>query len=176
MKIVKKEKEKRSEAIMYYKLANNTDFECFDRYFRNIKANEYDVMKPVTKLIRLGDFHELCIRIGKTIDISEDAVNEIIWENQKRVNEIAIEQDVIATTIISFMKYRSSYIDSMSNLLKLLKSEADCLAISQKLLPATPNHLSMRLKKVKSNLEEEYGIFFEVKNKGAYKEITIIKK
>lgn len=129
-----------------------------------------------TKLIRLGDFHELCIRIGKTIDISEDAVNEIIWENQKRVNEIAIEQDVIATTIISFMKYRSSYIDSMSNLLKLLKSEADCLAISQKLLPATPNHLSMRLKKVKSNLEEEYGIFFEVKNKGAYKEITIIKK
>lgn len=52
MKIVKKEKEKRSEAIMYYKLANNTDFECFDRYFRNIKANEYDVMKPVMEHLK----------------------------------------------------------------------------------------------------------------------------
>lgn len=49
---MKKEKEKRSEAIMYYKLANNTDFECFDRYFRNIKANEYDVMKPVMEHLK----------------------------------------------------------------------------------------------------------------------------
>ena len=53
--------------------------------------------------------------------------------------------------------------------------EARHLAVKGNLLPKSPNHLSSRLKKVKSNLKQEYGIEYEIKNKGAFKEITIVK-
>ena len=130
-----------------------------------------------TRLVRLADWHEKCIKIGRCLDIDEEKVNEIIWNNQHNVNRITLDEDIISYTLISLLKRKKGeYTGSMSDLLKTLKLEARQLAVSDSLLPKTPNHLSARLRKVQSNLEQEYGIVYSIKNKGAFKEITIIKK
>lgn len=129
-----------------------------------------------TKLVRLADWHVLCLKIGRYLDISEDIVNEVIWNNQHTVNEITLDEDVISYTLISMIKKEKNYTASMSQLLKDLKAEARRLAISEQLFPKTPNHLSIKLKKVKSNLEQEYGIRYSVKNTGTCKKITIVNQ
>lgn len=129
-----------------------------------------------TKLVRLADWHEKCLKIGRCLGVSEEEVNDVIWSNQHNVNKITLDEDIIAFTVISLLKREGGeYVGSMSQLLKDLNMEARHLAVKGNLLPKSPNHLSSRLKKVKSNLKQEYGIEYEIKNKGAFKEITIVK-
>lgn len=128
------------------------------------------------EFIRLVDYHLLCLKIGLVLGLEETEVNELIWDNQKVVNQITIDEDVIATTIISLMSTRKNYVGSVSELLKDITLEARHLSINKKLIPASPNHLSSRLKKIRSNLEQEANITFNIKNVGTHKEISILKK
>ena len=130
-----------------------------------------------TKLVRLADWHEKCLKIGRCLGVSEPEVNDAIWSNQHNVNKITLDEDIIAFTVISLLKREGGeYVGSMSQLLKDLNMEARHLAVKGNLLPKSPNHLSSRLKKIQSNLKQEYGIEYEIKNKGAFKEITIVKR
>ena len=74
------------------------------------------------------------------------------------------------------MSHKKKYINSMTGLLVDLQDLASKNGIVGSVLPKTPNHLSNRLRKVKSNLQAEYGIVFNVANVGAFKQITIEKK
>lgn len=127
----------------------------------------------IKEKIRLADFHVACVKVGRVLGMSEDEVSQLLWENQSRVNRHSIDEDIVACCVIELMKTRRSYVNSMTGLLGDLNKIAIHNNIVGSTLPKTPNHLSNRLSKVKSNLSSEYDISYSISNVGAFKEITI---
>lgn len=125
--------------------------------------------------IRLADFHTACVKVGEVLGMSEAEVSELLWVNQSNVNRKSIDEDIVACCLIELMKKRSSYVNSVSGLLEDLGDIASKNSIVSSVLPKTPNHLSSRLSKVRSNLQSEYGISYDIANVGAFKQITIEK-
>lgn len=125
--------------------------------------------------IRMADFHVACIRVGRAIGISEKEVTRILWGNQKNVNRYTVDENMVALCVLELMKDRKKYTSSMTGLLRELKEIAEDNGMSPKVIPLSPNHLRIRLDKVKSNLQTEYGIVYDVKNVGTFKKITIEK-
>ncbi len=126
--------------------------------------------------IRMADFHVACIRAGRALDIPEEEISRILCENQKRINRYSVDESMAALCVLELMKDRKKYTSSMAGLLEELKAVAEENGMSPKVIPETPNHLRIRLDKVKSNLQSEYGILYDVKNVGTFKRITIRKK
>lgn len=134
--------------------------------------------KPVEKqdLIRMADFHVACIKVGRVLGMTEEEVSEILWENQSNINRHTLDEDTVALCIMELMKKRKSYTNSMAKLLCDLQDIAIENGMTENVLPRTPNHLRMRLDKIKSNLAAEFGISYDVKPTSTFKEITIRKK
>lgn len=126
--------------------------------------------------IRMADFHIACIKVGRVLGWSEDEVSDLLWENQKNVNKCTLDEDIVALCVIELMQKKREYVSSVSGLLNDLLEVADKNSIMSTLLPKTPNHLSAKLNKAKSNLESEYGITYYIKNIGTFKQITIKKE
>ena len=129
----------------------------------------------VKEKVRLADFHIACIKVGRVLGMSDEEVSDLLWENQKNVNHHTIDEDIVACCLLELMSRRTSYVNSMTGLLHDLGEVANKNSIVSSVLPKTPNHLSIRLNKIKSNLKAEYGITYRIANVGAYKEITIQK-
>lgn len=133
---------------------------------------------PIAKqdLIRMADFHVACIKVGRVLGLSQEEVSEILWENQSNINRHTLDEDTVALCIMELMKKRKSYTNSMAKLLCDLQDIAIENGMTENVLPRTPNHLRMRLDKIKSNLGAEFGISYDVKPTSTFKEITIRKK
>ncbi len=125
--------------------------------------------------IRMADFHVACVKVGRVLGIPEEEVSDILWENQKNINQRTLDEDVVALCVIELMQGRKEYVNSMSGLLIDLLDVADSNGMPSTVIPKTANHLRSRLDKTKSNLQSEYGITYHVKNIGTFKEITIKK-
>lgn len=125
--------------------------------------------------IRLADFHLACIKVGRVLGMTDKEVSDILWNNQRNVNRQSLNEDIVACCLIELMNHKKTYVNSMAGLLIDLQDLASKNGIVGSVLPKTPNHLSNRLRKVKSNLQAEYGIVFNVANVGAFKQITIEK-
>lgn len=125
--------------------------------------------------IRMTDFHVACVKVGRVLGIPEEEVSDILWENQKNINQRTLDEDVVALCVIELMQGRKEYVNSMSGLLIDLLDVADSNGMPSTVIPKTANHLRSRLDKTKSNLQSEYGITYHVKNIGTFKEITIKK-
>ncbi len=125
--------------------------------------------------IRMADFHVACVKVGRVLGIPEEEVSDILWENQKNINQRTLDEDVVALCVIELMQGRKEYVNSMSGLLIDLLDVADSNGMPPTVIPKTANHLRSRLDKTKSNLQSEYGITYHVKNIGTFKEITIKK-
>ncbi len=136
--------------------------------------NDKEEIKTREK-IRMADFHVACIKVGKVLGVSEDEVSDILWENQKNVNKYTLDEDVVALAVIELMQDKKDYTNSVSGLLCDLLDIVNMNGMTSIVLPKTPNHLSNRLSKVKSNLQSEYGITYNIRNIGTFKEITIKK-
>ena len=129
------------------------------------------------KLIRLADFHLLAYKIGYAIGLEDDEVDEVIWDNQRRVNQEVLDSDEVGSCIVELMSSREEpYVGAMHELLRDIKNIATRKEISLNLIPASPNHLSSRLSKIKENLRQAYKITYNIKNIGPCKQITIVKK
>lgn len=131
--------------------------------------------KPITvkEKIRLADFHIACIKVGRVLGMTDEEVSELLWENQRKINRHSIDEDMVACCVIELMKNKTSYINSMTGLLGDLNEIATQNSIIGSVLPKTPNHLSNRLSKIKSNLQAEYNITYNIANVGSFKQITI---
>ncbi len=140
-----------------------------------VALNDEEPVKT-QELIRMADFHVACIKVGRALGISEREVSEILWQNQSNVNKCTLDEDTVALCVIELMKKRTLYTNSVSGLLCDLQDIVYDNGMTSMVLPKTPNHLSNRLSKVKSNLQSEYGIRYTIKNKGTFKEIQIKKK
>lgn len=131
--------------------------------------------KPITvkEKIRLVDFHIACIKVGRVLGMTDEEVSELLWENQRKINRHFIDEDMVACCVIELMKNKKSYINSMTGLLGDLNEIATQNSIIGSVLPKTPNHLSNRLSKIRSNLQAEYNITYNIANVGSFKQITI---
>lgn len=131
--------------------------------------------KPITvkEKIRLADFHIACIKVGRVLGMTDEEVSELLWENQRKINRHSIDEDMVACCVIELMKNKKSYINSMTGLLGDLNGIATQNSIIGSVLPKTPNHLSNRLSKIRSNLQAEYNITYNIANVGSFKQITI---
>lgn len=137
--------------------------------------NDKEVIEDI-QLVRMADFHVACIRIGKVIGLTAEKVTELLWMNQKRVNQQTLDEDMVAQCIISLMDEHDKFNCSVSELLIELKHIAEENGISQNYLPKAPNQLSKRLNKIKSNLQQMYNISYEIVNVGVFKEIRLVKQ
>lgn len=142
--------------------------------FRILSEALYDD-KPITvkEKIRLADFHIACIKVGRVLGMTDEEVSELLWENQRKINRHSIDEDMVACCVIELMKNKKSYINSMTGLLGDLNEIATQNSIIGSVLPKTPNHLSNRLSKIRSNLQAEYNITYNIANVGSFKQITI---
>lgn len=129
----------------------------------------------IKERIRLADLHEAFIRAGRGLGYTEEEVTELLLKNQNVVNKEAIHENVAAECLIELMKNRSSYKKKVSLFLEDLREIAEENYIHSSMLPKAPNHLTRQLNKVKSNLEQQYGITFQIVNIGAFREIRIKK-
>lgn len=126
------------------------------------------------KLPRMADFCRWGYAIGEALGNKGDVFLSEYQDNQSIQNQEAINADSVAYLVVNFMEFRRTWTGMVSALFKQLKKLAEHLGMNatSKVLPQAPNHLSRRIKAVKSNLED-VGITFviETKSKGSY--ITI---
>lgn len=143
-----------------------------------ILAAAFHDKKPVKKqkLIRMADFHVACIKAGRVLGMTDEEVLGILWENQKNINRNTLDGDIVALCVMELIGNRKKYTNSMSGLLSDLQDIAVENGMTGHVIPKTPNHLRIRIDKIKSNLENECGISYEVKPTSTFKEITIWKK
>lgn len=125
--------------------------------------------------IRLYDWEECCIKIGRVLGISDQETAELLLMNKHRVNRETLNESIVAQCLIKFMDGKPSHSSSVEELLNELKKIANENAISEYLLPKTPNHLSRKLNQVQPCLEFEAGISYFIQNVGSFRKITIEK-
>lgn len=126
--------------------------------------------------IRLADFHIACVKVGRVLGMSSEEVSDLLWENQRRVSQRSIDEDMVACCLVELMSRKNKYVNSVTGLLHDLGQIAARNSIVSSTLPKTPNHLSNRLSKVRSNLQAEYGITYDIANVGAFKQITVVNQ
>ena len=129
----------------------------------------------VQKKTRMADWFEYAVKVGRIFGLEDEKTAEVIWKNQKTVNRQTLGENLVAQCLMELMSSRDEYLGSVTQLLGDLCDIAEKNAIKSSLLPGQPNVLSRRLNELKSNLETA-GIFFEIKNIGAFRQIHIWKK
>lgn len=132
--------------------------------------------KPIgiRKKTRMVDFFETAIKVGRTFGLNDEETSKIIWKNHEEVNQQSLQENLIAQCIRELMDGYTEYKGSVTDLLHDLTAIAKENSIRESFLPGQPNVLSRRLNEIKSNLEEE-GIYYEIKNKGPFREIRIVR-
>lgn len=128
------------------------------------------------KKTRMADFFDLAIKVGRALGKTDRDIADILWKNQKKINRETLSENVVAQCLLEIMDGKKSYCNSVAGLLGDIKSVAESSNISAMLLPKQPNVLSRRLNEIKSNLEQEYRISYDIVNIGECKEIRIQKK
>lgn len=128
----------------------------------------------VKEKIRLCDFFDMAIKIGRALGYDDSVISSILWDNQKNVNGLTINESVVAQCVIALMNEYTEYKASVSELLGDLKIIAENNHIHPSQMPKQPNQLSKQLNLIKENLAQEYGIIVhDTKNVGPFKEIYI---
>lgn len=122
--------------------------------------------------IRMADFYNWGVRIGRALGYKDETIIRIFNKNRQLVNYQSLMEDATGLTILNYMEYKMEVSHTMADLLKILKKLADEIQVDKNLLPKQANALSRKLNKIKSNLEEE-GITYNIKNQGYAKVITI---
>lgn len=135
-----------------------------------------DKKKVTIPKTRLSENFILMVKIGRALGYKDEETASIIWDNRSKANQISLEDNVVAQCVILLMGEVDSYCDSVGNLLLDLQEIAEQNPMYKVNLPTQPNVLSRKLNQARTNLEEEYGIKYEIKNSGPNRKITIWKE
>lgn len=130
----------------------------------NTIAKVLEDRKKVTvkKKIRLADFHEMAIRIGRALGIKEREVNRILFQNRFELSLNILEASSVATCLIELMKDKSNYESTPTNCLNDLKAIAKRKGIDLSTLPKDASRLTRALTPIIDELSSVYGIEFSV--------------
>lgn len=134
--------------------------------------------KPVKvkEKIRLSDFFDMAIKIGRALSYDDREIADILWENQRKVNAQTLEESLVAQCLLLLMEEYEEYKESMTTLLGDLRDVAECNHIHPSQMPKQPNQLSRQLNQVKENLAQEHGLYYQIRNVGPFKEIHIFRQ
>jgi len=143
--------------------------------FKLLAKAEVDSRPVEVPKTRMADAFQLMIKIGRAMGYEDEYISDIIWDNQRRINQQVVFDDPIGECIVAFMEQYESYQASVTEFMHEIEKVAKTLHIKQNTLPSRANAFSRRLNKMQSNLEIEYGILYEIKNTGRYHRITIWK-
>lgn len=133
-------------------------------------ADEVPVDK--SEMMRMADFFEWAIKIGRVLGYEDKYVVNLLHKNRDIMIEQSLSENPLAQLILIYMEYAEERVHTVTELLKILKKLAVEQQIDIKLLPKQPNILSRKINKIKSDLQS-MGITYEIKNKGYSKVITI---
>lgn len=128
------------------------------------------------KMVRLADWMERAVKVARVFGWEDESMAEIILGNRKKVDSIALKDNVVVSCLLEVMEEVEEYEDSVSNLFNDIIYAAKRNSIHMSLLPKAPNGLSKKLNEVRSNLAENYGLHYAIKNIGHYRQITIWRK
>lgn len=129
----------------------------------------------VQERTRLASFFEYAVKVGRALGYEDEVTADLLWKNQRQVNNQSLSESPVAQCVIELMKDRKEYKDSVSNALGELRMIAEKNYINQSLLPSQPNVLSRRLNEIKSNLETK-NIYYDIRNIGSFRQIHLYKK
>lgn len=115
------------------------------------------------KLERMADFTRWGYAIGEALGNKGQIFLDEYKKNIDSQNIEAVNNDVVATLMISFMRDKKEWTGRMSELLNaLLNLTSNCgISANSKQIPKAANHLSRKLKVLKSNLNA-MGISFDI--------------
>ncbi len=124
---------------------------------------------------RMADFTYWGYAIAEVVGIGGEEFITAYLGNQAKANEEALAAHPVGTAVLSLMS-RDKWDGSVTELLKELEFVAarDGINTKVKTWPKDPNVLSRRLNEIKSNLEE-LGIFYDIRNNGSYKKVSMEK-
>ncbi|MNN17814.1 hypothetical protein D3C81_1310100 [compost metagenome] len=128
-------------------------------------------------LSRMADFTRWGYAVAVAAEVDGDLFLHAYEKNRRRINEEVMESNPVATAICFLMEEQNLWSGSVSNLLIVLEQIAQNKKINRRsrLWPKAAHILSTRLKQVRSNLEE-YGIYYDIRNKGFAKVIEIERR
>ena len=92
---------------------------------------------PVDKseMMRMADFYEWSIKIGRVLGYDDKVVIKLLQKNQDVVNEQALSENPLAQVLLIYMEYSDEKVSTVTELLKTLKKLAVEQQIDVKLLP-----------------------------------------
>jgi hypothetical protein len=127
------------------------------------------------KLNRMADFTAWGYAIAEALGIGGERFLEAYDYNYSQSNREVLESHPVAAAVVALMTTRREWSGSVASLFTALEQVASEVSINTllKYWPKAPNILSMRLREIKSNLEE-IGIRFDVRHGGSSKIITLV--
>lgn len=128
----------------------------------------------LNKLSRMADFCRWGYAIGEALGNKGEEFLSEYNSNRQIQNQEAINADSVASLVVDYMEHKTTWSGRISELFRELKQIAEGLGINptNKSLPQAPNHLSRRIKSVRSNLEQ-VGISFDIEQKSDGSYITL---
>jgi len=145
---------------------------CCFKLLAKALADNKSVDVPKT---RMADNFELMIKVGRALGFADEETAQILWSNQSEINHFTIADNMVATCVVALMEQRDEYIGAVTDLLRDLQDIAEEHLGDKSVLPKQPNVLSRRLNEIRSNLECEYGIRYNIHNTGNFREIHLYK-
>lgn len=113
--------------------------------------------------IRLADFHEKAIKIGRALEIEEDRITDILFRNRMELSLNILESSSIAMCMKILMEDDPVYTDTPTNCLNQLRMVAKREGIDISTLPKDAARLTKALILIKDELNSVYGIDFNQK-------------
>lgn len=113
--------------------------------------------------IRLADFHEKAIKIGRVLGIEEDKISDILFQNRLNLSLSILESSSIAICLKELMADKYEYVNTPTECLNELKHIALQKGIDKSTLPKDGSRLTKAFILIRDELSEVYGLDFEQK-------------
>ena len=129
------------------------------------------------KLLRMADFTRWGYAVAETLGLGGDKFLKAYRLNQTYANEEAIESNPVAAALVAMMEKELNWQGTVKALFEKLQriAHTEKINTSSKTWPEAPQVLSRRMNEIKSNLEQK-GIYFNKRNRGDAKVITLEKR
>lgn len=143
----------------------------------NTVSSAIDLVKEVRldKVGRMADFTYYGYAIAEVLKLGGDKFVDAYLKNKSRANDETLNSNPVGAALLKLIEKEGGFEGSMTALLKKLEEIAkeEVLDTTSRIWVKDPTSLSKRLKEIKSNPEQK-GIFYDVRNIGAYKKIEVI--
>jgi hypothetical protein len=148
-----------------------------------VKALQIKPTINLTRLPRMADFTRWGEAISRAMGYDDFAFTEAYSSNRNQQNLVAVEENIIGSIFVKYYRdyetknnLNSTFVGSPEVLHKALVdfAQANEININSRQFPKAPNSLVKKLKAIKSNLKDGYGIIVDIERDSANNSIISI--